>query len=226
MRAFLRLDISPARQMETMFHRMRTLPLILPWLTGATSVLASAAIAGQSPSQASSVEISPARSAVLVSACRSEAEKQAVPARGLHAIRWDKAAPPEVTGSRSRSRVLASVSLAGWALSGDDWVPITAQCRFDGDRRGVASVDVLAAPLAGRGLDLSGITTLSELPAQPGATLPSDSAAPPPSDPSKTSGSPTLAPIFQQTAPPAPYINKDQDFLHDHRFGIELRTPF
>jgi len=56
--------------------------------------------------------------------------------------------------------------------------------------------------------------------------LPSAPAPPSAADPSTARGSATLAPIFQETPPPAPYINKDQDFLHDHRFGIELRTPF
>jgi len=215
-------------QMETMFHRMRCLPCILPGLVASTLALGSEAVAAQSSSQASTVEIkiSSTRSAVLVSACRREAERQAAPAKDLHSIRWDKTAQPKVAGSRSGSRVSESVSLAGWARSGDDWVPITAQCRFDSDRQGVASVDLTQAPPGRGGLDLSGISTLPQLPTEPEATLPSASAPSPPADPPGTSGSSTIAPIFQATPPPAPYINKDQDFLHDHRFGIELRAPF
>ncbi|HUH83465.1 MAG TPA: hypothetical protein VLX85_02585 [Stellaceae bacterium] len=224
------LPISEAEMpdMEMAFHRRRFSRGLLAWLAAGTLLWCSEAVAAQSPSQGSAVEIrvSSARSAVLVSACRREAERHAAPPRDLHSIRWERAAHPQVAGSRSGSRVIESVSLAGWARSGDDWVPITAQCRFDSDRRGVASVDLSpVAPVKG-GLDLSEISALPQLRTQPDAALPSAAEPPPPADAPDTSGSSKIAPIFQQTAPPAPFLNKDQDFLHDHRFGIELRTPF
>jgi len=214
--------------LEITLHRMRFSLCLLPGLVAVALAWGSAAIAAQSPAQASAVEIkiSPARSALLVSACRSEAERQAAPPRGLHSIRWEKTAHPEVAGSRNGSRVFERISLAGWARSGDDWVPITVRCRFDSERPGVASIDLTPAAPVGGGLDLSGISVLPQLPTQPQAALPSVSEPPSAADPSTARGSATLAPIFQETPPPAPYINKDQDFLHDHRFGIELRTPF
>jgi hypothetical protein len=214
--------------METPFHRLRCPSVVLPWLTGVALLLGTEAIAAQQLSQSNAVEtdISSAWAARLVSACRNEA-KRAAPAKRLHSVQWDKTADPEVMRSKNGARVIAHVSLAGRARSGDDWVPIKAQCEFDKDRPAVVSFDLAPTSLAGVGLNLSGITTLPQVPAQPEATLPSFSRAPPPKDSPKASGSSTIAPTLHEARPDLPpTTDKGQDFLHDHRFGIELRTPF
>lgn len=223
--AFANLDTRPARaHMQTMFHRLRSLPVVLPWLAGVVLFFGTEASAAQQSSQTRAVEtdISSARSARVVSVCRNEAERQAAPEKGLHSVQLDKTAHPEVMRSQSGTRDITHMSLAGWARSGNDWVPITAQCEFDKGRPAVVSLDLA---LSAAGLDLSGIGKLPEAPARPEATFPSFSRSPPRTDPSEASGSSTIVPTLRETDLP-PYLNKGQDFLHDHQFGIELRKPF
>lgn len=214
--------------METMFHRMRSAPVVLPWLTIAALAWGTEAAAAQPSSKTSpEIDISPARSASLISTCRNEAERRAAPPKGLHSVRWDETAHPQVMRAQTGANVVARVSLAGWARSGDDWVPIAVHCKFEKGQRAVVSVDRALVPPDGRGLDLSRIPTLPEAPARPDAKLPSISELPAlKGPPSEANGSSTIAPTFQETTPVPPYLNKGQDFLHDHRFGIELRAPF
>ena len=214
---------------ERMSHRLRFPAVVLPWLTGVALLLGTEAIAAQQSSQTSALEtnISPVGAAPLVAACRHETERRAAPAKGLHSVQWDKTAQPEVMRSQSGTRVITRVSLVGRARSGDDWVPIMAQCEVDKGRPVVVSLDLAPRALPGIGLDLSGITSPPEVPAQPEATLPSFPPSPPRRDPPEPSGSSTIAPTLRKTTPDLPpTINKRQDFLHDHRFGFELQTPF
>lgn len=205
-----------------MGYLLRFCATVWPSLTGIALVLASGALAAQQSPATSTVEIqnSIPRVAALVSACRDEAETQ-----GRHALRWDAAAQPQVTRSRSGARAVTGVSVAGWARYGDDWVPIIARCAFDKGRPTV-SLDLAPAPLPMVHLDLSGIAPPPDSPGEPQPTLPSLSLSSPPTDPPANSGS-SLAPTLGRTpseVPPA--INKDQDFLHHHWFGVELHTPF
>jgi hypothetical protein len=214
---------------ESMSRRSRFAPVVLPWLTGAALLLSAGAIAAQQAPQTSAVEtdMSSARAAPLVAACRNEAEKRAAAAKGVHSVQWNKTAPPEVTRSPSGTGVTTRVSLAGWARSGDDWVAITAQCAFDKGRPAVVSLDLAPIALSAAGLDLSGIAPLPDVPAQTEAALPSLSRSPPRTDPPEASGASTVTPTLRKTTPDLPpTITKGQDFLHDHRFGIELQTPF
>ena len=210
-----------------MFHLLRSAPFVLPWLTVAALVWGTQAFAGQ-PSSKESPEIkaSSGGSASLISACRNEAETQAAPPKRLHSVRWDKTAQPEVVRTRDGPHVVTRVSLTGWARSDDAWVPIAAQCGFEKGRPAFVSLDLAPPSRAAGGLDLSGITTLPKVPVRPEAALPSLSEPPPPTDPPEASGSSTIGPIFRETPSLPPYLNKEQDFLHDHRFGIELRAPF
>jgi hypothetical protein len=211
--------------MEAMVHRLRFPPAVLLWLTGMVVFLGTETTAAQQSSETNAVErnISSARSARLVSACRNEAERQAAPTKGWHSLQWDNTEHPEITRSDG-PRVDAQVSLAGWARSGMSWVSIKAHCAFERGRPAVVSLDLM---LSGMGLDLSGITTVPQVPTQPEATLRSFSQSPPSTDPPETSGSSTIAPTLHETRPDLPpTIDKRQDFIHDHRFGIELRTPF
>jgi hypothetical protein len=213
--------------METTFHRLRCLSVVLTWLTGAALLLGTEAIAAQQLSQTNPVEIgiSSARAARLVSACRNEAERRAAPAKTLHSIQWGT--NPEVMRSQNGTRTITRVSLAGRARSGDDWVPIKARCEFDKDRLAVVSLDLAPTSPPGVALNLSVVTTLPYVPAQPDPTLPSFFRSPPPTDPPEARGSSTIAPTLHETRPDLPpTTDKGQDFLHDHRFGIELRTPF
>jgi hypothetical protein len=215
--------------MGTMFHRLRFASVVLPWLTGAALLLGMDAIAAQQSSPTSAVEtdISSARSAPFVTACRNEAERQTASAKGLHSVQWDKTAHPEVMRLQSGSGVATRVSLGGWARSDDGWIPIKAQCEFDKDRPAVVFVDLAPTPLPAAGLDLSAISTLPEALPQPEAILPSSSPSPLPTDPPEASGSSTIAPTLRGSRPDLPPTSdKGQDFLHDHRFGVELRTPF
>ena len=225
----LELDATRAAHMDRMLHRLRCPSLVLPCLMAVAVLLGARSSVAQPSPQPSTVgiKISLARSVPLVSACRNEAERQGASTKGLHSIEWDQTAHAEVMRSRSGSRVLSRASLTGWARSGRNWVPIIAQCKFDKGRPAVVSLEFQPTPLSGEGLDLSGISTLPEALAQPEAPLPSFPEPPPPTDPPEAStSSTTIAPIFQETPPVPPSITKDQDFLHDHRFGIELRTPF
>lgn len=205
-----------------MGYLLRFCATVSPGLTGTALFLASGALAAQQSPTTSRVEIQTSipHVAALVSACRDEAEKQ-----GRHALRWDAAAQPRVMSARREDRAIADVSVAGWARYGDDWVPIVARCAFDKGRPAV-SLDLAPAPLPKVHLDLSGITPPPDSPGEPQPTLPSLSLSSPPTDPPATSGS-SLAPTLGKTpseVPPA--INKDQDFLHHHWFGVELHTPF
>ena len=205
-----------------MGYLLRFCATVSPSLTGIALVLTSGALAAQQSPATSMVEIqnSIPHVAALVSACREEAEK-----RGRHALRWDAAARPQVTRSRSGARAVTEVSVSGWARDGDDWVPIVARCTFDNGRPAV-SLALVPAPLPKVHLDLSGIAPPPDSPGEPQPTLPSLSLSPPATDPPATSGS-SLAPTLGKTpseVPPA--INKDQDFLHHHWFGVELHTPF
>jgi hypothetical protein len=184
-------------------------------------------LAAQQSPTASMVETKTSipRVASLVAACRDDAERQAVLAAQRHPVRWDEKAQPTVTTSQSGARAITRVSVAGWARYGDDWVPIIARCEFDKGRPAV-SLDLAPAPLPKVHLDLSGIAPLPASPAEPRPALPSLSLASPATDPPATSGS-SLAPTLGKTpseVPPA--LNKDQDFLHHHWFGVELHTPF
>jgi hypothetical protein len=208
-----------------MGYLLRFCTTVSPWVAGTALFLTSGTLAAQQSRATSTVEIQTSipRVASLVSACRDEAEKQAVSAR--HPLRWDAAARPQVTRERSGARAIADVSIAGWARYGDDWVPIIARCAFDKGRP-VVSLALVPAPLPKVHLDLSGIAPLPDSPGEPQPTLPAISLSSPPTDPPATSGS-SLAPTLGKTpseVPPA--INKDQDFLHHHWFGVELHTPF
>jgi hypothetical protein len=211
--------------METMFHRLRFSPAVLLWLTGTVVFLGTDTIAAQQSSETSVVEtnVSSARSAHLVSACRDEAERQAARTKGWHSLQWDNTKDPEITRSDG-PRVDAQVSLGGWARSGMSWVPIKAHCAFDQGRPAVVSLDLMRSEM---GLDLSEITTVPQVPMQPEAMLRSFSQSSPSTDPPEASGSSTVAPTLHETRPDLPpTTDKRQDFIHDHRFGIELRTPF
>ena len=145
----------------------------------------------------------------------------------VHQVRWDETAPPKVTRRNSGVRAVVQVSIEGWARGGEDWVPITARCRFDGGRpivSPVVSIDLAPLSVPGQRLDLSGITPFLSAPAQPAATL--SRISPPPADPPATSGS-SLAPTLGKTPLDAPPPGeKNQDFLHRHWFGIELQSQF
>jgi hypothetical protein len=205
-----------------MGYLLRFCATVPPLLTGTALFLASGALAAQQSPPTSTVEIQTwiPRVAALVSACRDEAEKQ-----GRHALRWDAAAQPRVRSARNGAHAVTDVSVAGWARYGEDWVPIVARCAFDKGRPAV-SLDLAPAPLPKVHLDLSGIAPLPQSPGEPQPTLPTLSLSSPATDPPATSGS-SLAPALGKTpseVPPA--INKDQDFLHHHWFGVELHTPF
>jgi hypothetical protein len=210
-----------------MGYLLRFCATVSPGLTGIALLLASGTLAAQQSPTASQVETrtSIPHLASLVSACRSDAERQAASADRRHPLRWDEQAQPRVTRSQSGPRAITRVALAGWARYGDDWVPIIARCEFDKGRPAV-SLDLAPAPLPRVHLDLSGIAPLPASPGERRPTLPAISLASPQPDPPATSGS-SLAPTLGKTpsgVPPA--ISKDQDFLHHHWFGVELQTPF
>jgi len=208
-----------------MGYLLRFCATVSPWLAGTALFLASGTLAAQQSPTTSTVETrtSIPRIASLVSACRDEAEKQAVSAR--HPLRWDAAAEPRVTRAPNGDRAETEVSVAGRARYGDDWVPIIVRCTFDRGRMDV-SLALAPAPLPKLHLDLSGIAPPPAPADETQPTLPAISLSSPPSDAPATSGS-SLAPTLGKTPsgiPPA--INKDQDFLHHHWFGVELHTPF
>jgi hypothetical protein len=206
-----------------MGYLLRFCVAVSPGLTGIALLLVSGTLAAQqSPATTVQTKTPAAHVAALVSACRDDAERQAVSGQPL---RWNEKAQPLVTTSRSGARAITRISVAGWARHGDDWVPIIARCEFDKGRPAV-SLDLAPAPLPRVHLDLSGIAALPASPSEPRPTLPSISLSSPATDPPASSGS-SLAPTLGKTpsgVPPA--INKDQDFLHHHWFGVELHTPF
>jgi hypothetical protein len=210
-----------------MGYLLRSATSVSPWLTGIALLLASGTLAAQQspPTSAIETKTSIPRVTSLVSVCRKAAERRAVAAEQSHPVRWNETARPKVTRSGSGARASTHISLAGWARYGDDWVPIVARCDFNKGSP-VVSLDLAPAPLPRPPLDLSGITPPPESPGQLRPTLPSISLSSPPTDPPASSGS-SLAPTLGKTpseVPPA--INKDQDFLHHHWFGVELQTPF
>jgi hypothetical protein len=207
-----------------MGYLLRFCATVSPWLAGIALLFVSGTLAAQQSPTASMIETKTPipHVAALVSSCRDEAEKQAVSG---YPLRWNETAHPQVTTSRSGARAITRVSVAGWARHGDDWIPIIARCEFDKGRTAV-SLDLAPAPLPRVHLDLSEIAPLPASPAEARPTLPSISLSSPATDPPATSGS-SLAPTLGKTpsgVPPA--INKDQDFLHHHWFGVELHTPF
>lgn len=204
--------------------RLRTLPIFSPCLVGAVLLLAEVSVASaqQSAPPSETQNISSARVASLVFACRNKAQRVAS-AKQLHSIRWDNAAQPEVL---KRARAIAHILIAGQARHGNDWVSITAQCAFDNDRLSVVSLDWAPTPPLELHLNPSGSRPPLEVPAQPDTTSPASSLSSSQADSAEASGS-SIAPTLQHipsNVPPA--IGKEQDFIHDHWFGFELQGRF
>jgi hypothetical protein len=192
---------------------------VLAWLAGAALLLISEAAGAQHSQADSKVAAIPStvRLDRLVSACRKAAERRAALAKQLHPLRWDDTTRPDVTRAKRGPRSIAqTISIKGWARDGDGWIPIIAQCQFDDRNRPVVSLNPVAIP--GTALDFSEIAPLPETPAHQ-ATLPRIS--PPQTDSPATSGS-ALAPTMGKTTEDP----KNEDFLHNHWFGLELQGQF
>lgn len=192
---------------------------VLPWLAGIALLLTSEAAGAQHSQADSKVATLPptVRLDRLVSACRNAAERRAAVAKQSRPLRWDDTTRPEVISSKRGPRSAAlTISIKGWARHGDAWVPIIAQCRFDDRGRPVASLELAPTAVPGATLDFSGIAPLAE---PPQAMLPR--LSPPQADSPAASGS-ALAPTMGKTTEDP----KNEDFLHNHWFGLELQGQF
>ena len=123
-------------------------------------------------------------------------------------------------------RTLIAIAIA--ALLPPIAVAQTPRSLDDKGRQAIVSLDSAPLPRHPAGLDLSGITPLLKTPAQPEPTSRSSSLSSSRTDLPEESGSSSIEPILRKipsdVVPPTLY--KGENFLRDHRFGVELQTPF
>jgi hypothetical protein len=176
--------------------------VILPWLT----------LAG-GPAFAAEISVTTEAS---VAACQKAAEHQATAAKGWDSVEW--------TETRPENEAKTRIALSGRARTATGWTAVTARCELDKRHRATATLDPEPLrPSRTRTLDLS---PAAAVPASPTAASP---LAPALSDrgTSESSGSSQLRGTLSEIRPDIPTAPlKKQDFLHDHRLGIKIETPF
>jgi len=189
--------------------------MVLPWLVLAGSQ--SFAAEGSAPQTGAGTTVS-TQSAASIAACEKAAEHQAAEAKGWHSgVEW--------TEARVDSDAKGRVTLSGRAQTATGWTAFTARCEFDKHHRASASLDPEPVrPTRGRTIDLS---AAGAVPApKPARVLP---LSPDLSDRStnENSGSSQVKGTLSEIRPDIPTAPlKKQDFLHDHRLGIKIDTPF
>jgi hypothetical protein len=180
---------------------------ILPWL----------ALAG-APAFAAEASATTDKAAASLAVCQKAAEHQASAAKGWNSVEWTEAGPEN--GSKTR------IALSGRARTATGWTAFTARCELDKHHRATVTLDPEPLrPVQARTLDLSSAAAVPP-PPKPAAPLPLSPALSEPST-SENSGSSQLKGTLSEIRPDIPTAPlKKQDFLHDHRFGIKLETPF
>ena len=178
---------------------------ILPWL----------ALAG-GPAFAAEAAVTADKSGALIAACQKAAEHEATAAKGWNSVEWTEAGPEN--GAKTR------IALSGRARTATGWTAFTARCELDKHRRASATLDPEPPrPLHARTLDLSAAIPP---PPKPRPDLPLSPALSEPSA-SESNGSSQVKGTLSEIRPDIPTAPlKKQDFLHDHRFGIKIETPF
>ncbi len=180
---------------------------ILPWL----------ALAG-GPSFAAEVSVTTDKAAASLAACQKAAEQQATATKGWSSVEWTEGGPENGTKR--------GIALSGRARTATGWTAFTARCELDKHHRATATLDPEPLrPLRARTLDLSPAAAVPP-PPKPAPELLLSPALSEPST-SENSGSSQLKGTLSEIRPDIPTAPlKKQDFLHDHRFGIKLETPF
>ena len=152
-----------------------------------------------------------------VAACQKAAEHQAIEAKGWDSVEW--------TEARQEDDPKGRIALSGRARTATGWTAFTARCELDKRRRATATLDPEPVrPPRGRTIDLSAV----------GVAPPPNVAGTVPLAPTlsgrgtdEASGSSQLKGTFSEIKPDIPTAPlKKQDFLHDHRLGIKIETPF
>lgn len=182
---------------------------ILPWL----------ALAGGS-SFAAETSVTANKSDAMVAACQKAAEHQATALKGWNSVEWTEG--QHENGAKTR------IALSGRARTATGWTAFTARCELDKHHRASATLDPEPVrPAHSRPLDLSPAAAVPT-PPKPAPPLPlSPTLSEPERSTNEGSGSSQLKGTLSEIRPDIPTAPlKKQDFLHDHRFGIKLETPF